>query len=165
MKRILTGFFLLCCVTGIAQKNPVTQVLNKALLAEQKRQKHNTENYCGSLYEIITGYHIVNDSLQVRLKQALIYDEGYEVVTYTVALRDVLAIAKDINILLETAKGAVKMVSHVFYRDGTDTVVANYSSLYFLHLCDEKNNEDFADEVVRAFKKSGITIIKSHWYD
>ncbi len=165
MKGAITGFLLFCCVTVIAQKNSVTRVLNKALLAEQKRQKNNPENYCGGIYEIIKGYHILNDSLQIQLKQALIYEEGYEMATYTVALKDVHAIAKDINILLETGKDKVKMVSHVFYKGGGDTIVTNYSSLYFLHLCDEKNNEDFADELVRAFKKLGITIIKSHWYD
>lgn len=165
MKGTFTGVLLFYCITVIAQKNPVTRVLNKALLEEQKRQKQNPANYCGGIYEIIKGYHILNDSLQIQLKQALIYEEGYEMATYTVALKDVRAIAKDINILLETHKDAVKMVSHVFYKNGTDTVTTNYSSLYFLHLCDEKNNENFADELVRAFKKLGITIIKSHWYD
>lgn len=165
MKYVL----LLCCLLPVIiawpQQNPVAGLLNKAISAEQKARQQDPANYCGSLYEVIKPYAVVNDSLYLQLKEPLVTGEGYVITDYSVRLKDITAIAKDINVFFETHTRAVKIVCHIFYNDGNHHITTSYSSLYFLYLCHERNNENFADEVMLAFKKLGLTVTKTYWYD
>ncbi len=148
-----------------AQEKQLVKVLNKALREEVKVQKKDPGNYCGELFEVVAPYSINGTKLSVTIKKQLPEEEGYITETHEVVLDSIVHIVKDINILFETWPGAVTVTRHTIYKNAPATTEVFGSALFFLQLCHEKNNEIFADELIKAFKKEGYTIKKSHWYD
>lgn len=152
--------------TGLyAQEKQLVKLLNKALKEEVKMQKKNPDNYCGELFEVIAPYSIKGTKLSVTIKKQLPEEDATITETHEVVLDSIVHIVKDINILFETWPDAVTVTRHTVYKNAPAVTGVFKSDLFFLQLCHEKNNETFADELIKTFKKEGYTIKKRHWYD
>ena len=151
--------------TLYAQEKNIVKLLNQALNAEKKIQGKDPANYCGQPFDIITPYHITGKKLSVTVKRQLQEEDAVETETCEVALDSVVNIVKDINILFETWPRAAVVTRHTVYKNAPAKTEVFKSDLYFLQLCYEKNNEAFADALIKAFQKAGYTLKKRHWYD
>ena len=70
-------------------------------------------------------------------------------------------IQKDINILFTTTSNAVLVTA--FDEKGEKETYR--TDQFFLHLNQEKNNEHFADELVKKFNATGNFVEKGIWAD
>ena len=160
MKNILF-LFLLFATSALAQKqNQIEALLNKELTKELKLQRQDTYYEADTLL-IIQPYKIENNILSLTIQKKSNTDKTYISYRQEVALDKIMTVIKDINVIFETEKDAVKI-----YEINSDGEVS-YSTydLFFLQLSAEKNNEILADNLVKMFKKNGFTIEKRVWYD
>ena len=160
MKNILF-LFLLFATSALAQKqNQIEALLNKELTKELKLQRHDSYYEADTLL-IIQPYKIENNILSLTIQKKSNTDKTYISYRQEVALDKIMTVIKDINVVFETEKDAVKI-----YDINSDGEVS-YSTydLFFLQLSAEKNNEILADNLVKMFKKNGFTIEKRVWYD
>ena len=160
MKNILF-LFLLFATSALAQKqNQIETLLNKELTKELKLQRQDSYYETDPLL-IIQPYKIENNILSLTIQKKSNTDKTYISYRQEIALDKILTIIKDINVIFETEKDAVKI-----YEINSDGEVS-YSTydLFFLQLSAEKNNEILADNLVKMFKKNGFTIEKRVWYD
>lgn len=78
-----------------------------------------------------------------------------------VDLRKIQRVVKDINVIFETLPDAVVTTT----TDHNGSVRTGTGDMFFLHLSYREHNEDVAKELIKTFKKAGITIEKGYWHD
>lgn len=179
--KILLVFCILQSVFAYSQNNKLVKLLNKELKRELKRIEKNPE---AEKFEVVQFYQL-RDSVVVaeeykedpqatrRILQAdlkilsveikkknestgKLYIEKQEV-----SLGEIQKIQKDINILFTTTSNAVLVTA--FDEKGEKETYR--TDQFFLHLNQEKNNEDFADELVKKFNATANFVEKGVWAD
>ena len=188
MKLLLTKLLLLQSVFAFSQTKEIAKILNRELQKEIRYQKEDAENYYGDKFEVVKNFSIRDSMitmisqnidpvtfevkretliqtetkiLSIETKRKNSYDNSFYTEKKEVALDNITVIAKDINIIFETKPNAVKITRTE--ENGEKKVSEN--DLHFLQLSYEKNNEYLADDLVKAFIKTGYNIEKGAWYD
>ncbi len=179
--KILLVIFLLQSVFVFSQTKEFVRILNKELKKELKRIDKNPN---AEKFEVIQFYQL-RDSvivmeeyqedpqetrrimqadlkiLSVEIKKKNEYTGKFYTEKQEVSLGEIEEIQKDINILFTTQKDAV-LVTII---DENGEKEKYRTDLFFLHLREEKNNEDFADELVKTFNETGNFVEKGIWAD
>ena len=160
-----------------AQTTTITQILQKTLQQENKARKimrtelgitdNEAESY--SIYidtlAVTEPFVIKNDTLYYTTKQKMLYEKGYYLEQQKVALKDIVAVSKDIGIFFETEPEKVFINQREYYDDGNFIKSNLTNDLFRTHFVSLRENDYLADELIKAFKKAGYTIEKGFWYD
>ena len=176
MKSVITLLLIVQSFFAYSQNNKLINFLNAELKKELKRIDKNPE---AEKFEVVQFYQL-RDSvvvaeeykedpqatrriLQTNLKMLSVeikkknestgkfYTEKQEV-----SLGEIQKIQKDINILFTTTSNAVLVTA--FDEKGEKETYR--TDQFFLHLNQEKNNEHFADELVKKFNATGNFVEK-----
>lgn len=156
---ILIPFF------SFAQKpKELEKRLNKELKTELKEQLQNS-NFSGDTLVVVQEFKIDQDKvLSYQTKHTMFNGDGYYIRKQEVALTDILGVGKDICVLLET-NNKVKITDTNHHEDGSITTNTFYETYFRTQFCNQQNNEALGHDLVKLFKKEGITIEISYWYD
>jgi hypothetical protein len=157
MKNILVLFLFVS--TGVFSQIPIEKLLNKELNLELKRIQESSD-FEDTLI-VIQPFQIENNVLSLTVKKKSYYDNSLYIMRQEVALDNIISIVKDINVIFVTKEDAITVTK----TDANGHVSTRSDNLFFLQLSVAKNNESLANAVVKAFKKEGFTIEKSHWFD
>lgn len=156
---------LFAAICSFAQQQEIVKILNKELDLEIKRQFKDS-NFDGDTLVVAQPYRIQGNVLSVAFKKRDHYENTYYIHRQQVALDKITSVVKDINIIFETRDDAVHITDSVLNApSGTPRVKKHSYNLFFLHLSLEKNNEDLATRLIKAFKNAGYTIDKRFWAD
>ena len=160
-----------------AQTTTITQLLQKTLQQENEaRQMVHTEvdslgNEIGLLQmdidslEVTEPFVIKNDTLYYTTKHHFTFEKGYYLDQQIVALKDVIAVTKDIGIFFETAPDKVQFIRKEYFEDGNSIKTSRKTDLFRTHFISLRDNEYLANDLLKAFKKAGYKIEKGYWYD
>ena len=160
-----------------AQTTTITQLLQKTLQKENKARKmvyteiDSLGNEIGLNKQdsdslVATEPFIIKkDSLFYTIKKEFSMEKGYYLDQQIVALKDVIAVTKDIGIFFETAPDKVQFIRKEYFEDGNSIKTSRKTDLFRTHFVSLKDNEYLADELIKAFKKAGYKIEKGYWYD
>ncbi|OYX83686.1 MAG: hypothetical protein B7Y83_10675 [Flavobacteriales bacterium 32-34-25] len=172
---LLLAIFL---ANSIFAQNPtITQILQKTIQQENEaRQYVYTEvDSVGNeiemskmdidTLEVTELFVIKNDTLYYTTKHYFAYEKGYYLDQQIVALKDIVAVSKDIGIFFETQPDKVFLIRKEYYDDGNYIKSSTTNDLFRTHFLSLRQNEYLADELVKAFKKAGYKIEKGYWYD
>lgn len=165
----ITGYsllpvLLLMTLTSFSQQTEIVKILNQEL-EKEARLRLKDPDFSGDTLWVVTPYRIDSNILSVTVKKKDYYNDVYYIEKQEIALDKISAIVKDINVIFETEPDAVRISQS---KENTGTSASpeiSHSNLFFLHLSTEKQNEALAGKLIKAFKKAGLTIEKSFWYD
>lgn len=181
MKSVIVLLLIVQSFFAYSQNNKLVKLLNKELKKELKRIDKNPE---AEKFEVVQFYQL-RDSVAVmeeyqedpqatrRILQADLKILSIEIKKknestgkfYTekqeVNLGTIEKIQKDIIILFTTQKNAVLVT--IINENGEKE--SYRTDQFFLHLKQQKNNEDFADELVKKFNATGNFLEKGIWAD
>jgi len=175
-------FILILLATFLAnsifsQTITITQILQKNLQEENElRKMMYTEvdtlgNGAGwqqmdiDSLEVTEPFVIKNDTLYYTTKHHFAFEKGYYFEQQIVALKDVIAVTKDIGIFFETAPDKVQFIRKEYFEDGNSIKTSRKTDLFRTHFISLRDNEYLANDLVKAFKKAGYKIEKGYWYD
>lgn len=177
MRKIFKYFACLLISISYSQTTTITQILQKTLQQENEARKmvytevDTLGNEIGLLQmdidslEVTEPFVIKNDTLYYTTKHYFAYEKGYYLDQQIVALKDIVAVSKDIGIFFETAPDKVTLIRKEYFDDGNFLKSSTTNDLFRTHFISLRQNEYLADELVKAFKKAGYTIEKGYWYD
>ena len=159
-----------------AQTTTITQLLQKTLQKENKARKmvyteiDSLGNEIGLNKQDIDSLEVAelaiqNDTLFYTTKHHFTFEKGYYLDQQIVALKDVIAVTKDIGIFFETAPDKVQFIRKEYFEDGNSIKTSRKTDLFRTHFISLRDNEYLANDLVKAFKKAGYTIEKGYWYD
>ena len=160
-----------------AQTTTITQILQKTLQQENEARKmvytevDTLGNEIGLLQmdidslEVTEPFVIKNDTLYYTTKHHFAFEKGYYLDQQIVALKDVIAVTKDMGIFFETTPDKVTLIRKEYFDDGNYTKSSTTKDLFRTHFVSLRQNEYLADELIKAFKKAGYKIEKGYWYD
>ena len=160
-----------------AQTTTITQLLQKTLQKENKARKmvyteiDSLGNEIGLNKQdsdslVATEPFIIKkDSLFYTIKKEFSMEKGYYLDQQIVALKDVIAVTKDIGIFFETAPDKVQFIRKEYFEDGNYIKTSRKTDLFRTHFISLRDNEYLANDLVKAFKKAGYKIEKGYWYD
>ena len=160
-----------------AQTTTITQLLQKTLQKENKARKmvyteiDSLGNEIGLNKQdsdslVATEPFIIKkDSLFYTIKKEFSMEKGYYLDQQIVALKDVIAVTKDIGIFFETAPDKVTLIRKEYFEDGNSIKTSRKTDLFRTHFISLRDNEYLANDLVKAFKKAGYKIEKGYWYD
>lgn len=185
MKSVITLLLIIQSFFAYSQNNKLVKLLNKELKKELKRIDKNPE---AEKFEVVQFYQlrdsvvieevmVENDKdyntspkkimradlkiLSVEIKKKNEYTGKFYTEKQEVNLGVIEKLQKDINILFTTEKDAVLVTT--LNENGEKEIYR--TDQFFLHLNQEKNNEDFADELVKKFNATGNFVEKGIWAD
>jgi len=166
MKNI-KRFILIILMLGFwnfsfAQEKEIVKILNRELKREVKNQ-FKSSNFNGDTIKIIEGFSIKDKILTFTIRKTSPYFNGYQIINQQVPLNKIKKIGKDIQIILETEKSAVKAHFTTFDEAPKEQVINE--SLFFLYFSSKKENDDLGIELLEAFRKAGYEVQKENWYD
>ena len=160
-----------------AQTTTITQLLQKTLQKENKARKmvyteiDSLGNEIGLNKQdsdslVATEPFIIKkDSLFYTIKKEFSMEKGYYLDQQIVALKDVIAVTKDIGIFFETAPDKVQFIRKEYFEDGNSIKTSRKTDLFRTHFISLRDNEYLANDLLKAFKKAGYKIEKGYWYD
>ena len=160
-----------------AQTTTITQLLQKTLQKENKARKmvyteiDSLGNEIGLNKQdsdslVATEPFIIKkDSLFYTIKKEFSMEKGYYLDQQIVALKDIVAVSKDIGIFFETAPDKVTLIRKEYFEDGDSIKTSRKTDLFRTHFISLRDNEYLANDLVKAFKKAGYKIEKGYWYD
>lgn len=157
MRNILV--LLLFISTSVFSQNNIEKLLNKELNLELKRIQESSD--IEDTLIVVQPYKIENNVLRLTVKKRSYYDNSFYIMKQEVALDNIIAIVKDINVIFVTKEDAITVTE----TDANGRISTRFDNLFFLQLSVAKNNESLANAIVKAFKKEGFTVEKSHWFD
>ena len=160
-----------------AQTTTITQILQKTLQQENEARKmvytevDTLGNEIGLLQmdidslEVTEPFVIKKDTLYYTTKHHFAYEKGYYLDQQIVALKDIVAVTKDIGIFFETALDKVILIRKEYFDDGNYLKSSTTNDLFRTHFVSLRQNEYLADQLVKAFQKAGYKMEKGYWYD
>ena len=160
-----------------AQTTTVAQILQKTIQQENEARKmvyrevDTMGNEIGlqqmdiDTLKVTEPFIIKKDTLYYTTKHYFAYEKGYYLDQQIVALKDIVAVSKDIGIFFETQPDKVFLIRKEYYDDGNYIKSNTTNDLFRTHFVSLRQNEYLADELVKAFKKAGYKIEKGYWYD
>ena len=167
MKKSISGLLFLTSILLLtsgkvnAQEKTIVQLLNKQLQRELKLYPNEDSLIILQPYKINE-----KKELSVKLKRTNVHIGESEIITRKVYLGKIKSLVKDINVLFETEANAVTMVTTTITNDGTvKSETTNNYYLFFTEINKDRNNEDFRDKLITAFKKAGYKIDCTIWAD
>jgi hypothetical protein len=157
----VTGVLLLTFGKVNAQEKTIVQLLNKQLQKELKSSPNDASLVVLQPFKINE-----KKELSVKLKTTNVHMGESEIITRTVSLGKIKSLVKDINVLFETESDAVTIVTTTIANDGTvKSETTNSYDLFFTEINKDRDNEDFRDKLITAFKKAGYKIDCTIWAD
>lgn len=177
MRKIFKYFACLLISISYSQTNTITQILQKTLQQENETRKmvytevDTLGNEIGLLQmdidslEVTEPFVIKNDTLYYTTKHHFAFEKGYYLDQQIVALKDVIAVTKDMGIFFETTPDKVTLIRKEYFDDGNYTKSSTTKDLFRTHFVSLRQNEYLADELIKAFKKAGYKMEKGYWYD
>lgn len=145
-----------------AQEKQITKLLN-----EQLRNEIKEFPGIGDSLTLIKPFEI--DENKILSFQVLKYNfetEETEIISQEVALDKITGFVKDINVIFETDKEAVKVTSVKTNSSGLEISNDTYNyHLFFTEINRESENEYFRDRILKAFSKAGYKINSEFWAD
>ena len=172
---ILLATFLANSIS--AQTTTITQILQKTLQQENEARKmmytevDTLDNDVGlqqmdiDSLEVTEPFVIKKDTLYYTTKHHFAYEKGYYLDQQIVALKDIVAVTKDIGIFFETTPDKVTLIRKEYFDDGNYLKSSTTNDLFRTHFVSLRQNEYLANELVKAFKRAGYKIEKGYWYD
>ncbi len=149
------------------KKAKLVNFLNQKLKKEVEYQQKDPENYPEERkFKLIQDFQLEPSGQWLSIIVERKNDIGNPITEkQSVRLKDIIAIVKDINIILETNENAV-LKSTTFINDKKDKeTVESVDDLFFLQWCYERSNEEVGDEIIKLFQNIGQNIKKEIWYD
>lgn len=163
--------------SNFAQTTTITQILQKTLQQENEerqimyREADTIGNEIGlqqmdiNTLKVTEPFIIKKDTLYYTTKHYFAYEKGYYLDQQIVALKDIVAVSKDIGMFFETEPNKVFLIRKEYYDDNNYIKSSTTNDLFRTHFVSLRQNEHIADELAKAFKKAGYQIEKGYWYD
>jgi hypothetical protein len=177
MKKTLLYIIFFTNYVILSQTTTISQILQKTLQQENEARKmvYTEVDTLGNgvglqqmdidTIEETEPFVIKNDTLYYTIKHHFAYEKGYYLDQQIVALKDIVAVTKDIGIFFETAPDKVTLIRKEYYDDGNYIKSSTTNDLFRTHFISLRQNEYLANQLVKAFKKAGYTLEKGYWYD
>ncbi len=177
MRKIFKYFACLLISISYSQTTTITQILQKTLQQEKEARKmvytevDTLGNEIGLLQmdidslEVTEPFVIKNDTLYYTTKHHFAFENGYYLYQQVVALKDIVAVTKDIGIFFETQPEKVFVTKSEYFDDGNYKITTGELDLFRTNFTTLRQNEYLADQLVKAFQKAGYKIEKGYWYD
>ena len=145
-----------------AQENKIVKILNDKL----NKEIRNFSGVGDSL-TLIQPFQIDENKLLKFQVSKYYFETGEtELITQEVTLDKITGFVKDINMIFETEKDAVKVTNVKYNSNGQEISNETYNyHLFFTEINKEKDNEYFRDKVLDAFSKAGYIINSQFWAD
>ena len=144
-----------------AQEKTIVQLLNSQLQKELKSYPNDDSMVVLQPFKINE-----KKELSVKFKRTNVNTGESEIITRRVYLGKIKSLVKDINVLFETEADAVTIVTKTITNDGTvKPETTNSYDLFFTEINRDRENEDFRDKLITAFKKAGYKIDCTIWAD
>ncbi|WP_445717758.1 hypothetical protein [Flavobacterium sp.] len=164
MKNKLLLILLIPFLAFSQKPSELAKRLNKELKTELKEQFENPY-FSSDTLVVVQEFKInVEKVLSYQTKHRMYNGDGYYIRKQEVDLKDIISIGKDICVLLET-NDKVKITDTNYHSDGTIDTSTQLQTYFRTQFCTLKNNEYLGYDLVKLFKKEGITIEISYWYD
>lgn len=160
-----TKFLLILIFFGtilIAQEKQITKLLN-----EQLRKEIKNFPGVGDSLTLIQPFQIdENKVLSFQISKYDFHAEETIIISQEVHLKNITGFIKDINIIFETDKDAVKVATTTLDSNGQEISNETYNyHLFFTEINKEVHNEYFRDDILKAFSKAGYKINSEFWAD
>lgn len=177
VKQVVLLIVTIVSTSTFGQTSKITKLLQETLIKENKASQllqneiDSLGNEVAWIKQDIDSLHVTepflikNDTLIYTIKKKLSMENGYFLEQQVVALKDVIAITKDIGIFFESKPGKVILTRREYFDDGNYVKTSVNVELFRTHFVSLRENEYLADEFVKAFKNAGYTIEKGFWYD
>ena len=157
----VTSVLLLTFGKVNAQEKTIVQLLNKQLQKELKLDPNDSSLVVLQPFKINE-----KKELSVKFKTTNVHMGESYIITRTVHLGKIKSLVKDINVLFETEDNDVTIVTTTITNDGTVKPETTMSyGLFFTEINKDRDNEDFRDKLITAFKKAGYKIDCTIWAD
>jgi hypothetical protein len=182
MKRLKQTLLLLTFFftnNSFSQTQDIVKILNRELEIQVAKEPLKIMNTDSSGVEYVS--HIIVDTMQI-VKPFVLKDNvlsftvertlkshnpqyyGRIIITQEVALDKITGISQDIGIFLDTEPESVTFSATLYHEDGkveSYEIKQGYMRTYLF----SPTSKNLPEDLIKAFKKAGITIQKGVWYN
>ena len=164
---------------GFSQTQEIVKILNRELKIQVAKAPLKIMGTDSSGVEYVS--HIIADTMQIvkpfalknnvlsftverTLKSHNPQYYGRIIITQEVALDKIIGVSKDIGIFLEAESDSLTFNATLYHEDGkveSYEIKQGYMRTYLF----SPTSNNLPEDLIKAFKKAGITIQKGVWYD
>lgn len=161
-KTKIAFIFIFFATISIAQEKKIVNLLN-----DQLRKEIREFSGVGDSMTLIKPFSIdENKILQFQVSVYNFETEETELISQEVVLDKITGFIKDINVIFETEKDAVKIKRVKLDKNNLEIFSdTSYYHLFFTQINRERENENFRDKILEAFSKAGYKINSEFWAD
>lgn len=163
LKTLILVLIISGTTTAFCQTSKLNQLLQETLQQEFKIRK--IEHTVSDSIKIKQTLVVEKDTLYCIIKSDFIFKKSNNTEQQKVALKDITMVIKDVGIFFVTQPDKVIRTSTKNTHEEPQTKEVETSNLFRTHIVSLLENENLADELVKAFKVAGFSIKKGDWYD
>jgi len=178
-KQILLLFVILFANYSFSQTQEILKILNRELEIQVAKEPIKIMNTDSSGVEYVS--HIIVDTMQI-VKPFVLKDNvlsftvertlkshnpqyyGRIIITQEVAIDKIMGISQDLGVFLDTEPESVTFSATLYHEDGkveSYEIKQGYMRTYLF----SPTSKNLSEDLIKAFKKAGITIQKGVWYN
>ena len=179
IKQTLLLLAFLFANYGFSQTQEILKILNRELEIQVAKEPLKIMNTDSSGVEYVS--HIIADTMQIikpfvlknnvlsftverTLKSHNPQYYGRIIITQEVALDKIMGISQDLGVFLDTEPDSVTFSATMYHEDGkveSYEIKQGYIRTYLF----SPTSKNLPEDLIKAFKKAGITIQKGVWYN
>lgn len=160
LQKIFSLILLFVLMQIQAQESKIVEILNNYL--SQDIAIKEGDDYFDEKLKVLKPFSIKNGILSLELEITKTDGEKYKELR-EVPLSEIIVFGKDINVIFEAKKDAVKITRTSI--GSTNKPEVYQTQMFFTGIRKMKNNEDLKTSILKAFKKANLTIESDYWYD
>ncbi len=179
IKKILLLLAIFFANYGFSQTQEIVKILNRELkiqVAKEPLKIMNTDS-SGVAYvshiiadtmQIVKPFVLKNNMLSFTVERTLKSHNpqyyGRIIITQEVALDKITSISKDIGVFLDAEPESVTFSATLYHEDGkveSYEIKQGFMRTYLF----SPTSKNLSEDLIKAFKKAGITIQKGVWYN
>lgn len=159
--RSLFLAFVFFSASVLSQTSEMVKLLNDNL--KNDLEIKTEYNHFGDTIKIVKPYTVIGDILKVELEYK--GENGHYIEQPEVPLNKIIAIGKDINVILDTEESAVKINRKYIGKSSAEAEYNGIYNMFFTGIRFQKHNKHFGEALQKAFEKAGYRIELGSWYD
>ena len=159
-RKFFSSIFLFVLMQIQAQESKIVEILNSHL--SQDIAIKEGDDYFDEKLKVLKPFTLKKGILSLELEITTNSGEKYKELR-EVPLSEIIIFGKDINVIFEAKKDAVKITRTSIGSEKKPEVYQ--TKMFFTGIRKMKYNEDLKTSILKAFKKANLTIESDYWYD